>query len=353
MARLMDRPVDTFTIGFQEPGFDETVHSRAAAARFAVRRHEEIIGADSLDVLDDVVAGFGQPFADPSAVPTLLVSRLARREVTVALSGDGGDELFGGYTRYALARSQQWYDLIPRRLRATLAATWPGNLRGAGMLRIAAEPFAARYLDNNALTTPGDRSALLAPELAQAASANPFRLAEPLVRELQARLGSIEDLLLLDLHSYLADVILAKVDRMSMRCSLEARVPLLDHVLVETVSSLPLAWRMGRRGSKQLLREAFADLYPPAIRKRGKMGFGVPLGAWLAGPLAERLRRLPQAEAVRHGPLQAAGVQRLVAEHAAGARDRGRKLWALMVFAAWWARRSSRRPAGVAAGGAA
>jgi asparagine synthase (glutamine-hydrolysing) len=127
---------------------------------------------------------------------------------------------------------------------------------------------------------------------------------------------------------------------MSMSCSLEARVPLLDHELVEFVFSLPLSWRMGEQGSKRLLREAFQDLYPAEIRQRGKMGFGVPLGAWLSGPLRERIRALPDSIAAAEGPLRAGGVRNLVDTHLSGRRDTGRKLWAIMVFDAWWRRRT-------------
>ena len=349
MSELLDRPVETFTIGFDEAGFDETPLSREASRLHGTSRHEETIDSGSLDVLDDLLAGMGQPFADPSAVPTLLVSRLARRHVTVALSGDGGDELFGGYTRYEQARVQRWYDMVPRGLRAGLASSWPRGVRGAGALRIAAEDFGGRYVESGSLTTPAEREAWLESDLACHAAADPFRLAEPLVRTMRDGLTGVEDLLRLDLHSYLPDVILAKVDRMSMSCSLEARVPLLDHKVVEFVDSLPLEWRMGSKGSKKMMRQTFAGYYPAAITNRGKMGFGIPVGAWLGGPLRERVASLPDAESVRSGPLKAAGIRRLVDEHLTGRRDRGRKLWALMVFDAWWRGRS--RPAVAAQSG--
>ncbi len=342
MARLMDRPVETFTIGFEDKRFDESGQGLMVAAFHGTNSHHQVIGAEALDVLDDILTGVGQPFADPSAVPTLLVSRLARRHVTVALSGDGGDELFGGYTRYVQARSQQFYDRIPGSVRRAAWRLWPQRARGSGLLRIAARNFGERYVESASLTTPQERRAWLVPGWVDKAEADPFHLGEPLVQSLRGGLTGVEDLLRLDLHSYLPDVILTKVDRMSMSCSLEARVPLLDHKVVEFVCSLPLEWRMGRMGTKRLMRKAFARYYPPAILERGKTGFGIPVGDWLRGPLRNRIKLLEKGEAVKHGPLRAAGIRHLVQEHLSGSRDRGRKLWALLVFEGWWRRKAGK-----------
>ncbi|MFQ5767165.1 MAG: asparagine synthetase B family protein, partial [Acidobacteriota bacterium] len=343
MARLLDRPVETFTIGFEDSRYDETASSRLASRKFQTHAHEEVIGSESLDVLESLLDRLGQPFADPSAIPTLLVSRLARRHVTVSLSGDGGDELFGGYTRYGVASAQQWYDHVPKMLRTAVASAWPPRVRGAGLLEIAAQDFRDRYFSNMSLFTPRERQRIFGGILRQRESIRPLDDAEDLVRSTQDQLRHVDDLLRLDLHSYLPDVILTKVDRMSMDCSLEARVPLLDHELVEFVFSLPPQWRIGKVGTKSLLRDTFGDLYPEELLKKRKTGFGVPLGSWLAGPLRERLKALPSSASVREGVFRKEAVQDLVREHLSGRRDRGRKLWALLVFDKWWS--SRRRPA--------
>jgi asparagine synthase (glutamine-hydrolysing) len=279
--------VDTFTIGFE--GIPSEAPRAAAIARHLGTRHTEamISGRDTLDAIPTVAAIYDEPFGDSSAIPTYLVSRMARRHVTVALSGDGGDELFGGYHRYFLGeRLDRRVRRVPRPLRRPLgralkrAARGPlrGNagdrIRGLGEALLLDDPM-RRYraeVDSDALTVPG------APELEVALSA----------RARWPRLDNATDLMMyLDAVSFLPDDILAKVDRASMAVSLEAREPLLDHRVVELAWSLPRSMKMRGLRGKWLLRRLLLRYLPDSLIDDGKQGFGLPIDGWLRGPLRD------------------------------------------------------------------
>ena len=330
MQRLSSRPVRTFTIGFAERAYDESPHARAVAAHLGTDHTELLVTpAEAQAVIPELPHVYDEPFADSSQIPTLLVSRLARRDVTVALSGDGGDELFAGYDRYARAVA---IARVPRPVALGAAAFYA--LRGDRRRRSAAlalgrgpAPSVRRLLSANP-----DADALVIGADAEAGR-----------RRFAARwdatdgLGGLrERFMALDTTGYLPDDILHKVDRAAMAVSLETRVPLLDHRVVA------LAWRLTpdvrvRDGvGKWVLREALARHVPRTLFERPKAGFAVPVGRWLRGPLrpwAEDL--LARDVLAREGLLDVTAVRRLWDAHLAGSSDDAHELWPVLMFRAW------------------
>ncbi len=350
------RPVRTFTIGFHEAGFNEAEHARAVAAHLGTDHNELYVTPQHcLDTVERLPRLWDEPFADSSQIPTLLVSEMARRDVTVCLSGDGGDELFGGYSRYLWTRDT-WQRLgwIPLGLRRALAggvtAIPPGTWdRLLGPLR--------RFLPGPlAIANPGDRlhkaSDILTGESPEALYLRMVsHWKDPAALVIGARepatvltdpgrrpsTGSItEAMMFMDSVSYLPDDILVKVDRASMGVGLEARVPLLDHRVYEFAWSLPLAWKVRGRLGKIPLRQIVARHVPDALLDRPKMGFGIPLQDWLRGPLRDWAEALLARERLeRDGVLHAGPIRALWAEHLEGRRNWSYYLWDVLMFQAW------------------
>jgi asparagine synthase (glutamine-hydrolysing) len=343
--------VRTFSIGFDDAGYDESAHARAVAGHLQTEHTElKLLGADALALVPDLPTVYDEPFADPSQLPTMLVARLARRHVTVALSGDAGDELFGGYNRYLLgARAWTHIARVPLTLRRTLArglravppASWDRCaavarplMRGGHVVRSAGDKVhkAASALE----ASDGDE---LYARLVSQWWDEPLVLGTQLPQVPAARSGLTdltERMMLLDTVTYLPDDILVKVDRAAMAVSLETRVPLLDHRVFEFAWRLPLQMKVRDRQGKWLLRHLLYRYVPARLVERPKMGFGVPLDAWLRGPLrawAENL--LGEARLRREGFLDAAVVQRRWREHLSGQRNWQYQLWNVLMFEAW------------------
>jgi asparagine synthase (glutamine-hydrolysing) len=336
MQRASARPVRTFTIGFDETRFDEARHARRVAAYLGTDHTELHLTADrALDVIPRLPEIYDEPFADPSQIPTFLVSAIAREHVTVALSGDGGDELFFGYGRYADAlaiwgRIGDW----PVRLRKDMAA----GLRGVGRLmggslgfrlrrlgrRIDAADFDAYYANLVSLTLV-PTAARGWPRSLPGDPAIPEALTDPARRMMFA-----------DQRAYLSDDILVKTDRASMAASLELRVPLLDHRVVEFAWRLPDACRRDGRTGKAMLRRLLYRYVPQEIVDRPKQGFEIPVDDWLRGPLREwMLEFLDPAVLRREGLIDAGAVSELVADHLARCGRNGYALWPVLMFEAW------------------
>ena len=350
------RPVKTFTIGFNETGYNEAEHAHAVARHLGTEHTELYVAPrDAMDVIPNLSSTYDEPFADSSQIPTCLVSHLARQHVTVSLSGDGGDELFGGYNRYFWARNI-WRKLgwAPRSLRAALAgllttlppSTWntafhklerwlPARLRYANpgdKLHKAAEILAVRspeeiYLG---LVSHWKHSARLVP-----GSVEPLTLLTDPGQ--QADLPDFEHrMMLLDTVTYLPDDILAKVDRAAMAVSLETRVPLLDHRVVEFAWTLPLDMKIRHGQGKWLLRQVLYRHVPQSLMERPKMGFGVPIDVWLRGPLkAWAAALIEPGRLAREGYFDPAPIQRKWAEHQSGSRNWSYYLWDVLMFQAW------------------
>lgn len=356
MQAQSPEPIRTFAIGFHEAAYDEAQAAKRIAEHLGTRHTElYVTPEEARAVIPRLPAMYDEPFADSSQIPTFLVAQLARRHVTVALSGDGGDELFGGYQRYFRgARAWDRARGVPRPLRA-LAARGLRALspRTWDVLLKPAMPLLRKRLRDG---TAGDNVHKLAAVLA-ARDAWEFYLRavsvwdrpEALVRGAReppalatdhaARPG-IDDtalrMMYLDLLTYLPDDILVKVDRASMACSLEARVPLLDHRVVAFAWSLPRAMRVRGGEGKPLLRAVLARHVPRAMFERPKQGFGVPVGAWLRGPLRPWAEALLDAERLRReGFLDPAPVRARWAEHLSGRRNWTAQLWAVLMFEAW------------------
>jgi len=358
MQQASSTPVKTFSIGFFEQGFDEAPHAAAVARHLGTEHHELYVSnREAMEVIPDLAEMFDEPFADPSQIPTFLVARMTRREVTVALSGDGGDELFAGYTRYPFIaadwrRKSRWHRGLRTRIgsglraAATAPSAWPlwplkPLLRMTGrptvnlaerMLRRARAwedlDLASFYHNHASFAVIPDLELLLESpeELPTSLVSGPH----PALRE------PIEQLMYFDLLQYLPDDILTKVDRTSMAVSLETRVPLLDHRVVELAWQLPFAHKHNHGGGKLVLRHLLQRYLPSELYERPKMGFGVPFGQWLRGPLrdwAEELLR--PASLASTGVLKPAQVNRRWQEHVRGSYDHQNMLWPVLMFQAW------------------
>lgn len=355
MQSMSPRPVRSFTIGVEQAGYDEAVHARAVARQLGTDHTELRVSArEAVEVIPDLPSIYCEPFADSSQIPTFLLSRLARRDVTVALSGDGGDELFAGYDRYGFAEAF-WSRLsrVPPALRRTAAglaglpppAFYDHLLGGLGPL------LPARYRGGRV----GDRIHKAAAILRMGTAKDLYRslcshwdpaeivigAAEPPtmmtgLEPVPERAGNIERMMYVDMTSYLPDDILVKVDRAAMAVGLETRIPLLDHRLVEFALSLPLAILRAEGTTKWPLRRLLDKFVPKAMVDRPKMGFGIPIDAWLRGPLrdwAESL--LGETGLGADGLLRPEPIRRRWREHLSGRQNHQYLLWDVLMFQAW------------------
>jgi asparagine synthase (glutamine-hydrolysing) len=331
MSEQSDQPVQTYTIRFSNPEYDEADHAARVARHCRTDHHEQLCDeTQMLAAVDRVAELFDEPFADSSAIPTYLLSRVTRQGVTVALSGDGGDELFFGYPRYRYYADAGWALNLPR----------PARRIGAAIARHAPTRRLQRIAD--VLGHDGDDAycrfiTWFSPELITQMSGQPA-LDAPLYRDVFDRAGAVpraERPGVLDLVSYLSDDILTKVDRASMATSLEVRAPLLDHRVVEFALGLPL--RVKRRGNvtKWLLRQLLYKRVPPELVDRPKMGFGVPLRDWLRGPLHDTMREYMASDDLQKLGLDPTPVRTLWDQFTRGRYARADLLWQIFILSAW------------------
>ncbi len=356
MQAAASKPIQTFSVGFQEAQFDEAPHAAAVAAYLGTEHHELRVSADQArEAIPEVARIYDEPFADSSQIPTFLLARLARSRVTVALSGDGGDELFGGYQRYSQGK-RAWRVL--GRLPTFVGRAAAGLIRGVepeGWDRLAG---AVPGLGRGALC--GDRLHKVADLVEQPTAAAFYEAlmgtwvgATPVLGGDGGALGSAgirvratrQEFLALamtwDFLQYLPDDILVKVDRAAMAVSLETRIPLLDHRIIEFARGVPLQWDLRAGQGKWLLRRLLYRFVPEGLVNRPKMGFGIPLGAWLRGPLRDWAEETLSPSRLRDdGFLRPEAIQAKWREHLAGHRNWQRHLWAALVWQSWYSRRS-------------
>jgi len=340
MARVSGARVKTFSIGFEQPEYDERMYARRVAQAFGTDHHEDVVRPEGVAVLERIVTHFDEPFGDTSALPTWYVSQLAAREVTVVLSGDGGDEMFGGYTRYIpdarVTAVDKYAPVALRRVAGAVGARLPNGARGKRFLRHVARDARGRYLDAIGFFTADDKVGLLTPDVRrQLASDNPeCRLIRHFDR--YAQLSWPSQMMRFDVETYLPEDILTKVDRMSMAHSIEARVPLLDNAVIDFASSLPAALKIRDGRRKHVLKEVAARFLPGELIDRRKQGFGVPLDVWFRGNLRELFAdTLLSTRSLHRGYFQPAFIRRLIHEHVSDRRDHTFRLWQLLVFERW------------------
>jgi len=349
MQSLSERPVRSFTIGFENPDYDESSYAAAVAAHLGTSHRTCLLGADeSLALIPRLAEYYSEPFADASQVPTALVSRIAREEVTVALSGDGGDEVFGGYNRYVwVERLWRRTAMLPLAARVRLSrvllrtspASWDAGLGTITGLRQPGEKL-HKFAGMLGAATPRELHERLTtfwhagnPVLGSGHSVAP-RPAED--RLWWSPRSMTEAMMLVDTVNYLPDDILVKIDRAAMGVSLETRAPFLDHRLFEFLWSLPLAFSIGPRGGKQILRDILDRYVPRKLVERPKSGFALPIHDWLRGPLRDWGESLlDEARLHREGYFDAGIVRQAWDEHLSGRRNRQYELWSILMFQSW------------------
>ncbi|MCM2326652.1 MAG: asparagine synthase (glutamine-hydrolyzing) [Lysobacter sp.] len=338
MARHLARPVKTFTIGFREAAFDETPDARRIAAHIGAEPHELVMTPDAVSLVPLLAWHFDEPFGDSSSIPTYLVSRLAASHVKMVLSGDGGDEAFAGYERYVK------YMRLNAMARASLGLAGPalrlaggalGGRLGNRLRRIGARaglPYPERYLSAVALGTDAEVSPLLAPDLA---AVDPYRSVRGHFGREDVP-GDMDRILSGDMDTYLADDILVKVDRATMANSLEARAPLLDHVLLEFCARLPFRLKNDGREGKVILREVARQWLPAESLAKRKQGFGIPLDRWFRHDLKPLMLDLLGDRSFRErGVFDERGVRACLDSHLSGQRDFGELLWLVLTYEMW------------------
>lgn len=350
MSEESSTPVKTFSIGFEEQDFSELHHARRVAEHVGADHHEFIVRPDALEVLPTLVEHYGEPYADSSAIPTYYVARETRKHVTVALNGDGGDESFAGYERYAAMRLAERYHRIPAMLRDVVlrraiealptSETKRGRVRDVKrFIQAASLPKVERYLRWVTVFDGPAKQELLSEDFGrQTDEAAAARLLQPWFKQANGA-GIVDATLLTDIMTYLPNDLLVKVDIATMANSLEARSPFLDHHLIEFAASLPEKFKLRGLTTKYLLKKILHKLLPAENLERRKMGFGVPIGHWFRGKLQPFLRETILSEnALKRGLFKPEAVKRLVELHTRGERDYSHQLWTLLMLELWFQR---------------
>lgn len=343
MSRIMKQPVKTFAVGFADDSFSELSHARLAAEHFGTEHHEVLVDSDDvLSLLPDLVRHHDQPFADSSALPTYVVSRLAREHVTVALTGDGGDEWFAGYRRFLGVRAAKVWRQMPtvaQRMVASVLQMIPASSSYQSRVRKARKfaDHASKPLSQAYLRWTGVFSPDVINELVEGA------VKVDLDAQFQEWLNSachpddLDRILYVNATTHLPGDLLVKVDRMAMANSLEARSPLLDHHLVEFAARIPSSLKLRLRGfhTKRILKNAVRGVVPDEIIDRPKHGFAAPIGRWFRTDLSDYVRDVVLTDRPRESYFDVKLVRRLLDEHQSGKRDHAHQIWALLTFELW------------------
>jgi asparagine synthase (glutamine-hydrolysing) len=354
MSELSEKPVKTFSIGFEESAFNETDYARTIARKFGTEHHEFIVRPNALEVVPKLVRHYGEPYADSSAVPSYYVAQVTRQHVTVALNGDGGDECFAGYERYAGNEIAERYHKIPTPLRRgviePLSHLLPHSVNRRSRLRqarrfleVASQPMEQRYLRWVTTVTPEQKEDLYSADFqAQLNGVHVSRFtfhASRFLTDLFAQtngLSPLDKTLFVDVNSYLPYDLLVKMDIATMANSLEARSPFLDHHVMEFAARLPAHFKLRGTTLKYLLKKALRPLLPADNLRRRKQGFGVPVGDWFRGELRELLHDTVLSQrALQRGYFQGDALRQLVDDHVQRREDYTYQLWALLMLELW------------------
>ena len=339
MARSLSRPVKTFSVGFRQAEFNEAPYARLVAEKFGTDHQELIVEPDVVDTVTKLTAHMEEPFGDSSMLPTYFVSCLARKHVKVALSGDGGDEAFAGYDRYRIHLQDRSYEQIPgwakQWYREHFHRWVPYAMPGRNLAYSVSLPWQERYTEGVSFESFQREMGILSPEFA-AANGAPLKLFRDYLDTAPAH-DPLSRVLYLDTKTYLPGDILTKVDRMSMAASLEARVPMLDHIFLEWVTALASRWKMRDGTQKFILRKLAARVgVPSEVLNRPKRGFSLPLGHWMRHELKDLVQTiLLEPRTLQRGYFNPKGVKRMLAEHFDERRDHSARLWRLLVFELW------------------
>jgi asparagine synthase (glutamine-hydrolysing) len=344
MREVSGEPIQTFSIGFPEPSYDELVSARTVARTFGTQHHELVVRPDAATLLPRLIRFFDEPFADSSAIPVHCVSQLARQHVTVALTGEGGDEIFAGYETYAAHKLAALYRRLPRFVAATIVPAGIKRLPTSHR-RVSFDYKAKRFVDGALLPPPDGHywwKVIFTEEAKAALYAEPPGAVEDPIRFYREAYEQCEAsnpltrLQHIDLTIYLPDDLLVKADRMSMAHSLEARVPFLDHRVVEFTAALPAHLKIRGLTKKYILKRTMARHLPSTILRARKRGFNVPMPAWLVGDLREFVHdTLSETRVRRAGFFRPAAVSALLQAHEARRADLSRNIFGLLVFTHW------------------
>ncbi|NOZ21376.1 MAG: asparagine synthase (glutamine-hydrolyzing) [Planctomycetes bacterium] len=356
MSRLSATPVKTFSIGFEEENYDELAYARAAAARFHTDHKEYIVVPKAVEVIPEIVWHFDEPFGDSSAVPTYYVSKITRENVTVALSGDAGDECFAGYPRYNAMRFVGLADRVPRPLKSLLSRVGWGGLSASvdegrtrrrikKLLRALAHPASRTSMTWVSILDEDSKRFLYTEDFASEVGGADSHEFIAQYHEMAGKTDFVGRTIFADLMGYLPGDILTKVDIMSMANSLEVRSPFLDHKVVELAAAIPTRLKLRGKTGKYILKRAFGDLLPERIRTRGKRGFSIPIHDWFRHELADYMKDvLLDTATIQRGYLRRKAVERLIEHHMSGKWDNGNRLWLLLMLELWHREFIDRRP---------
>lgn len=343
MARASSAPVKTFAIGFRNEDFDESKYAREVAQHFGTEHHELLLQPDILATTQKLTSSMEEPFGDSSMLPTYFVSCLAREHVTVALSGDGGDEMFAGYNRYRLHMERQVFEKIPEPLRhfyrKRIFPLLPQNLRGRKFSYNISLPWQERYADGLTFVSAFERdTALLTKEFRDVITehGDPTQILLRYFKQAPAS-DPVSQMIYVDTKTYLVEDILTKVDRMSMLTSLEVRVPILDHVFVEWVAGLGAEWKLRNGKQKYILRKLAERVgVPKSVLYRPKQGFALPMVHWMRNELRELVQTiLLEPRTLQRGYFDRKGITRMLEDHFSGRRDQSDCIWRLLIFELW------------------
>ncbi len=342
MARASSAPVKTFSIGFTKDDFNEAQYARMVAQKFGTDHHEMILEPNVVETVEYLTSSLEEPFGDSSMLPTYYVSQMARQHVTVALSGDGGDEIFAGYDRYRIHSSRRFFEYVPKWARKfyrdQVFPLLPNKMQGRGFTYNVTLPWQERYVDGLSFVPAFERDApLLSDDFRQILRRSDDPQNALLRYFAQAPASDpVSELLYVDTKTYLPADILTKVDRMSMLNSLEVRAPMLDHKFIEWVTGLPPEWKLRGTTQKYILRKLAERVgVPREALHRPKQGFALPLVHWMRNELKDVLMILLEPRTLQRGYFEADGIRKLMNDHLYGGRVLTGRIWRLLMFELW------------------